>query len=67
MQVKRDGAWRKIDAALLVPGDRVALNAGANVPADCAVGKGMIIQVDQAAMTGESLPVSMGEGDVVKM
>ena len=65
--VKRQGSWRKMDATLLVPGDRVALNAGANVPADCRVCKGMVIQVDQAALTGESLPVSMGEGDVVKM
>jgi len=66
-QVKRGGVWRTIDAALLVPGDRIALNAGANVPADCTVGGGMDIQVDQAALTGESLPVSMGEGDTVKM
>ena len=66
-QVKRDGTWTKIDAALLVPGDRVALASGANVPADCRVGPGMEIQVDQAALTGESLPVSMGEGGICKM
>jgi len=65
--VKRDGVWRKTDAALLVPGDRVALGAGANIPADCRVCKGMIIQVDQAALTGESLPVEMSEGDICKM
>jgi H+-transporting ATPase len=65
--VKREGVWRKIDAALLVPGDRVSLAAGCNVPADCRVDAGMEIQVDQAAMTGESLPVQMGEGDVCKM
>ena len=65
--VKRAGVWRKIDASLLVPGDRVALNAGANVPADCLTCKGMEIQVDQAALTGESLPVGMGEGSLVKM
>ena len=66
-QVKRNGEWRKMDAGLLVPGDRIALNAGANVPADSRVCKGMEIQVDQAALTGESLPVQMGEGDSVKM
>ena len=56
-----------MDAGLLVPGDRIALNAGANVPADSRVCKGMEIQVDQAALTGESLPVQMGGGDSVKM
>merc|ERR1719454_98105 len=56
-----------MDSTLLVPGDRVALNAGANVPADVKVCKGMLIQVDQAAMTGESLPVTMGENCICKM
>lgn len=65
--VKRDGVWRKIDASLLVPGDLVGLGAGSNIPADCRVGKGMEIQVDQAALTGESLPVHMNEGDGCKM
>jgi len=66
-QVKRAGAWRKADASQLVPGDRVALAAGANVPADILLGRGMQVQVDQAALTGESLPVSLGEGSLVKM
>jgi H+-transporting ATPase len=61
--VKRGGVWRKIDAALLVPGDLVGLGAGSNIPADCRVGEGMEIQVDQAALTGESLPVHLGLGD----
>ena len=66
-QCKRNGKWSKMDSTLLVPGDRVALNAGANVPADVKVCKGMLIQVDQAAMTGESLPVTMGENCICKM
>ena len=33
--VKRNNLWRKIDASLLVPGDRVSLAAGFSVPADC--------------------------------
>jgi H+-transporting ATPase len=59
--VKRDGAWRNMDAAELVPGDLVALGAGAAVPADCRVLAGRV-EVDQAALTGESLPVKMAPG-----
>ena len=66
-QVKRDGQWKNINAAHLVPGDRVALNAGAGVPADCRVCAGPPIEIDQAALTGESLPVTFSEGDVAKM
>ena len=38
-----------------MPGDLVSLGAGATVPADCVVNAG-VIDVDQAALTGESLP-----------
>ena len=58
---KRDGKWVRLDAALLVPGDLVTLAAGAAVPADCRVNGGRI-EVDQAALTGESLPVKMTAG-----
>jgi len=56
--VKRDGKWRTLDAALVVPGDVVLLATGSAVPADCRINEGNI-EVDQAALTGESLPVSM--------
>jgi H+-transporting ATPase len=55
-----------MDATLLVPGDLVLLAAGAAVPADCIVNEGRI-EVDQAALTGESLPVTMYKGDTPKM
>jgi Mg2+-importing ATPase len=50
---------RKIELpiALLVPGDIVRLSAGDMVPADCRVVQAMDLFVNQAAMTGESLPV----------
>ena len=64
--VKRDGEWKNIDAALLVPGDLVLLAAGSAIPADCRVNEGQI-EVDQAALTGESLPVTMYKGDSCKM
>ena len=64
--VKRDGKFVKMDAALLVPGDCVLLASGSAVPADCRVNEGQI-DVDQAQLTGESLPVSMYKGDSCKM
>jgi len=63
---KRDGKWQNMDAATLVPGDLVTLGAGAAVPADCRVNHGRI-EVDQAALTGESLPVTMTGGSQPKM
>lgn len=66
-QVVRDGVHQTINAALLVPGDRVTLSPGAAVPADCDLCEGNPIQVDQAALTGESFPVTMGPGDNAKM
>lgn len=64
--VKRDGAWKNTDAALLVPGDLVLLASGSAVPADCRVNEGEI-EVDEAALTGESLPVTMFKGSSCKM
>lgn len=63
---KRDGKFVIIEAALLVPQDTVMLASGSAVPADCRVNDG-IIEVDQAALTGESLPVTMHKGDLCKM
>eukprot|EP00301_Raphidiophrys_heterophryoidea_P003953 c11757_g1_i2.p1 GENE.c11757_g1_i2~~c11757_g1_i2.p1 ORF type:complete len:1017 (+),score=217.80 c11757_g1_i2:176-3226(+) len=64
--VKRDGVWIKIDASNCVPGDLCLLNAGSAVPADCRINKGRV-EVDQAALTGESLPVTLYEGGSAKM
>ncbi|KAM3576605.1 hypothetical protein VYU27_001592 [Nannochloropsis oceanica] len=64
--VKRDGKFVTLDASYLVPGDLVLLGAGGAVPADCIVNHGNI-DVDQAALTGESLPVTFYKGDSVKM
>jgi H+-transporting ATPase len=59
----RDGSWTSIDAAELVPGDIVNVTAGQIVPADLLLTDGAYLSVDQAALTGESLPVSKRVGD----
>jgi H+-transporting ATPase len=64
--IKRDGKWSKVDANIVVPGDLCLLGAGSAVPADCLVNEGRV-EVDQSAMTGESLPVTCYTGDSVKM
>ena len=64
--VKRDGKWKNIDASLVVPGDLALLASGSAIPADCRVNHGSI-DVDQAQLTGESLPVTMYEGNSCMM
>jgi Ca2+-transporting ATPase len=52
----RDGQLQSIPASELVPGDRVELEAGDNVPADCRLIEAHGLQVQEAALTGESVP-----------
>ncbi|MES0884593.1 plasma-membrane proton-efflux P-type ATPase [Roseibium sp. SCP14] len=59
----RDGAFKTIDAAALVPGDIVRIRLGEIVPADLRLVSGEFASIDQAALTGESLPVSKKSGD----
>ena len=62
--VLRDGQWLEIDAAQLVPGDIVKLKIGNIVPADLTlIGGGDFLQIDQSALTGESLPVEKTAGE----
>lgn len=64
-RVKRDGHWQDVAARELAPGDRVRLRLGDIVPADAELLEGDAVEVDQSALTGESLPVEKKNGDVV--
>ncbi len=57
-RVRRDGHERELPAAALVPGDVVLVAAGDRVPADGRVFEETRLEVDEATLTGESLPVS---------
>ncbi|MCB9989920.1 MAG: HAD-IC family P-type ATPase [Rhodospirillales bacterium] len=54
--VLRDGKTRQIDTGALVPGDYVLLQAGNMVPADIRLLHTVNMKVDEAALTGESVP-----------
>jgi Ca2+-transporting ATPase len=54
--VLRDGQEQEIDASLIVPGDVVVLTTGSKIPADLVVLSSATLRVDEAALTGESVP-----------
>jgi magnesium-transporting ATPase (P-type) len=56
--VHRDGQQRSMSAEELVPGDIVLLKAGDKVPADLRLLEARDLQIEEAALTGESVPVS---------
>src|SRR5664279_1759099 len=64
-RVKRDGVWITPPSRELVPGDVIRLRLGDIVPADARLLDGDPIEVDQSALTGESLPASRQTGDAV--
>ena len=61
-RVRRDGAWTTVPVRELVPGDVIRVRLGDVVPADARLLPGAQLQVDQSALTGESLPVDRGAG-----
>lgn len=57
-QVYRDGKLQQVNATQIVPGDVFNLQAGNAVPVDARLIKATSVQVDQSALTGESVPES---------
>ena len=64
-RVKRDGKWITPAARELVPGDVIRLRLGDIVPADARLLEGDPVQVDESALTGESLPATRKPGQAV--
>src|SRR5664279_4236993 len=64
-RVKRDGQWVTPAARDLVPGDVIRLRLGDIVPADARLLDGDPVEVDQSALTGESLPAERKSGEAV--
>jgi Ca2+-transporting ATPase len=64
-KVIRGGTLLSIPARELVPGDRIELEAGDNVPADARLIKTFSIQTQEAALTGESTPIEKDAGIVL--
>jgi sodium/potassium-transporting ATPase subunit alpha len=58
VKVLRDGAVRLAEASELVPGDVILLQEGDNVPADCRLLEAFSLRVNNATVTGESLPMA---------
>jgi P-type Mg2+ transporter len=67
--VRRDGVWLELPRREVVPGDIVRLAAGDLVPADARLVQATDLHVQQAALTGESLPTEKsadGSGDATE-
>ncbi|HEY5472874.1 MAG TPA: HAD-IC family P-type ATPase, partial [Candidatus Limnocylindrales bacterium] len=64
-RVLRDGKWVTPPARELVPGDVIRVRLGDIVPADARLLDGDPIEVDQSALTGESLPATRKPGEAV--
>ena len=60
----RDGRWAELPAGELVPGDVIRVRLGDILPADIKLLDGDYLQMDESALTGESLPVEKHVADV---
>jgi len=62
-RVFRDGSWQTVPAREIVPDDLVRVRSGEIVPADLELLPDTFLEVDESALTGESLPVEKHGGD----
>ena len=65
-RVIRDGMHQDVPSGELVPGDIVMLEAGNYVPADLRLAEAVNLKIEEAALTGESVPVEKRDGVVLK-
>ena len=63
-RARRDGRWVDLPRRALVPGDRIELVAGDRVPADARVVESRDLPVQEAPLSGESLPVAKAGVDL---
>jgi len=64
-RVQRDGTWATPPSRELVPGDVIRMRLGDVIPADARLLDGDPVEVDESALTGESLPATRQTGDAV--
>jgi Ca2+-transporting ATPase len=64
-RVRRGGRIEEIDSTGLVPGDVILLEAGDIVPADARVAVSATLELQEAALTGESAPIAKDAGSVL--
>ncbi len=64
-KVRRDGNWKTLASRELVPGDLIRVRIGDIVPADARLISEEQLEIDQSALTGESLPVIRASGDAL--
>lgn len=64
-RAKRDGEWIVVEVSELVPGDVIRLRLGDIVPADARLIDDASVEVDQSALTGESLPITRKKGEAI--
>ncbi|MGZ7444071.1 cation-translocating P-type ATPase [Paenibacillus sp. TH7-28] len=62
--VRRDGEAKEIDSGEVVPGDIVILDAGRYIPADLRLLASANLQIEESALTGESVPADKNADDI---
>jgi H+-transporting ATPase len=65
VSVLRDGEWRLVNAKNLVPGDYLRLGLGSIMPADATVMSARNLSMNEASLTGESLPKDKKIGEPI--
>jgi Cu2+-exporting ATPase len=64
LQVQNREGWKQVPAEALQPGDKVVVLPGDRVPVDGTIVEGTSV-LDQSALTGEPLPVTLGTGQTI--